>query len=363
MKKSLLSVLILSAGIAVQAQNNIHEGYHPNGDPFQPKPYAADFVSIPASFDNVYWWNQFKKGTEIDSAVFVKSDSLSGIIATPKPCTHRELPFVYKSTRDDVNQVLKYNFDLPYGVYAPIGVGFGEGNSLDLSQDNAFIAFTFKNTSTTTIDITVGLQDLNKNIVNSLPKTRKVAPGQIYTEEVKFTSIIAGEERNIKVNYNPKDYPAAPYYAKYPKDTCDRGLTPSKDSTFNFAITEAVTFTIVNHSILPGKNGEYDGFKPLPFKGTFEISKFRVGTYDSLLVTGLNDEDYISANKFNVYPNPVVAGGTINLSSEATNIKVMNVLGNIVLSSASAKQINVAMLNKGVYTITSSKGRSRFVVE
>ena len=346
MKKAILSVFSLCFGLTAFGQ--LMDGYHPT----ETNPYAADGFTNPISLDNVYWWKQTKLRDEtVDSAVFVTSDSVTNSIS--KKCTHRTLPFIYNWKRNTTSKSIDYTMNLPYGVYAPVGVGFGDGKSLDISKDPT-VAFTFKNTSDSTISLSVGLQDIDKNVVNSVPVPLTTYPGDTYKEEVKFGPIAPGATLEVVAVF--KSLTADPiYYANYPKDTCDRGGTPTRDIIFDIKKVAAVTFTVTNTGNAQAK----DGYKPYKFNGTFSISQFRVG---SALMVSLEDEFYTPSKKIALYPNPV-NGGLLNLESVAQHIKITDVMGNVVLTVPSAKEINVSTLAKGVYTLQSSLGRNRFVVE
>ncbi|MBC7388079.1 MAG: T9SS type A sorting domain-containing protein [Opitutaceae bacterium] len=360
MKKVLLSILTLCAGLSVQAQ--FDNGYFPE------RGYAMDYVSDAANVQNVYWWEQSK-----DTVVTVKVDSLK----VPSTCITTRKPFVYNWTRtagvsgDVASGFVSYTMNQTYGNYEPVGVGFGEHKILDISKDNAYLGFKFKNTSPYDIILQVGLQDSNKNIINSMVIMKsgvyspELVAGNSYHEQIQFT-LKAGGSVDTILNFNESRYPDyTPYYPLYAKGKCNISVNddpalpnPTRVRNFNYKILYAVTFTVVG-TIVPG--GNKDGYKPAPINGaTFQISKFRVGTMNTL---GINDNDELySTNVLSVYPNPVNSG-ILNLSSIALNIKVLDVLGNIMITSPSAKELNVSSLNKGVYTLQCSKGTSRFVVE
>ncbi len=356
MKKVLLSILTLCAGLSAQAQ--IEEGYFPE------RGYAQDYVTKSDNIKNVYWWEQSK-----DTVVTVKVDSLK----LPSTCNTYRKPYVYNWVRvpggtDLSSGYVSYTLNQTYGNYEPVGVGFGDHTVLDISKNNAYVGFKFKNTSAFDIKLQVGLQDSSKNIINSMVKkkagvfTPETDPKNFYLEQIEFV-LKPGASIDTVLDFNESVYPAyTPYYPLYTKTKCgisDVSTTakpnPIQVRNFKYNILSAVTFTVVN-----ALQRADDGYKPYAINNaTFQISKFRVGTMNGL---GLHDELAGSANLFSVYPNPV-NNGILNLNVVAQNIKVLDVLGNVLISSSSAKELNVSSLNKGVYTLQCSKGTSRFVVE
>lgn len=369
MKKVLLSILTLFAGLSVQAQ--FENGY------FSERGYAMDYVTDLQNVNKVYWWEQKTKDLKSDTSIFVRVDSLiDPLAALSKQCTTFMAPYVYKWVRvpqngtDLTSGYVSYTMNQTYGNYEPVGVGFGEGNVLDINNGNAFLGFKFKNTSSKPIKLQVGLQDANKHIINSMAKKvgSAIKPvtstGQIYTEQVEFV-LAAGASVDTVLDFNPKRFDGyTPYYPEYKKDECFRSLentptfpNPVRIRLFDYTKLYAATFTVVSTT---RKYDFEDSFKPNSIKNvTFQISKFRVGTQNGL---GLNDEESNISNILSVYPNPV-NNGLLNLNMVVQNIKVLDVLGNVVITSASAKEVNVSSLNKGVYTLQCSKGTSRFVVE
>ncbi|MBC7391135.1 MAG: T9SS type A sorting domain-containing protein [Opitutaceae bacterium] len=367
MKKVLLSILTLCAGLTSHAQ--IENGYFPE------RGYAMDFVTDAQNVNKVYWWNQDNPN---DTTVTVRVDRLIDVFNDI--CTTYRAPFVYNWVRvpmsgtDLHSGYVSYTLNQTYGNYEPVGVGFGEGNTLDISHNNAYLGFKFKNTSATTIVLQVGLQDINKHIINSMAVNTAtgVKPNTVvteaYKEQISFT-LDAGASVDTVLDFNESRYPSyTPYYPEYKKDDCNRSLSsttnvpnPTKIRNFDYTKLYAVTFTVVNEKVLYPYPGGEDGYKPdVLNNASFQISKFRVGIQNAL---GLNDDDQSSNTKvLSVYPNPV-NNGILNLSAIAQNIKVLDVLGNVMMTSSSAKELNVSSLNKGVYTLQCSKGTSRFVVE
>jgi len=85
--------------------------------------------------------------------------------------------------------------------------------------------------------------------------------------------------------------------------------------------------------------------------------------YQPILITDINTEDETTA-KINIYPNP--GNGTFNIITEngTYNLKVVDVLGNIVYnnvihisSNKTSKQLDISYLNKGVYFISLSNAQ------
>ena len=67
-------------------------------------------------------------------------------------------------------------------------------------------------------------------------------------------------------------------------------------------------------------------------------------------------------NPLVAYPNPVI-NGVINFDIEQTNVQLINTTGEIVLSNATTKQLNVSNIEKGVYSLKTDLGISKIVIQ
>jgi len=347
MKKVLLSGLALFAGLAASFGQSCSEGFFPELH------YAGDKFTKKTSWNNVYWWTQYKEVTNVQVDSLDEGDALT--------CHIDSLPFNYSWTRvlptGTTPGKIAFTLTQRYGKYEPVGVGWGTDKSgkqavLDLSGGNEKITFTFTNTSAYNVQLRVALQDSLKKSVNAYGDA---ADDEVYLDEATVSfDVNAGKSITKTVNFTPAGTDLA-YQSVYVYDACSVGTAFGKEKSFNPKIVSAVTFTVINQL----NSKAFDGYKPYTLNNaTFEISDFHVGA-PVVICTGLDDNN-ISGKSFKVVPNPATSYVEF---PEAQSVKVMDAMGKMVYSANTASRIDVSNLTKGVYVIQTSNGVSRFVVE
>ena len=328
MKKVLLSVFAM--GLAFAANSQCANGFFLYS--------AADDFNQVNQYNKVYWWTQTAPAP-VDT--FDGRDPVAG-------CTQGTANFAYTSQRLG-NGKLTYTITQPYGKYEPIGVGFGDGDSLDLSGGNAQVNIGFKNLYSADVHFSVALQDVKGVVLNA--KGNNGGTGNQYLDDVFTYTVAAGGTFSQKV-----DFTTGTYASSYTLDplNCEASTPNPADNSFDFTKVKAVVFTITTVA----NAGGADGYKPLGYQNAqFEISKFEVGG----CVTGISDGILSSSSGFAVYPNPAT-GDKVSFT-KAENVKVMDSMGKVVFSAPSASEVSISSFTKGVYVIQTSKGTSRFIVQ
>ena len=257
-----------------------------------------------------------------------------------------------------------YSLSQPYNASLPIGFDFGKGKSIDVGQGYAKLKLVLGANTDTSLYFLFTLKDAAGNIVNHVGPNSAVKDNW-YKDEIGF---VIDKGNAIRYNYNAAlgvknavqftqvgdsitvniDFTGA-YNGDYGSGT----------AKFNFDSTmlSEVLITVVNDH----QNAK-DGYNRYGLADAEVVfSKIVVGDIN-FTPLDLKDETLFAAKGFMVYPNPTKEG-TVHFNINAENVKVVDLLGNVVFSAASASEVNTASFNKGIYVVNSSKGTTRFVVE
>ena len=295
---------------------------------------------------------------------------------------------------------ISYDISQPAQEYNPIGLKFiSSGKSteqavLDMS-DYPQVSFTLKNTSSSTIEAQVYLEDIN-GITLKFDNTATV-DGDLYqymigaTMEGKYgtdynytgttiKSIAPSETFDFEYNFSNAtavDYISNPDSEfgcdNLPVYQCGDPETGNGDC-FDYTQVTAVYITIINND-----GGQYSRpeqcYTKEEFDGTVKISDIKIyGNYgsdaplpyffnyweecDKVLS---NESAELENNNVSFYPNP--ATDNVNFAKRLTNVEVYNAQGSLVETLGSANALNVASYEAGVYFIKATEGTSRVVVK
>lgn len=288
---------------------------------------------------------------------------------------------------------LDYVVSQPVGIYQPLGFGFGTirlsatdsiKQSINLSAEagkhmKAAISFNFDlaalATTTAGYKVKISLEDAMGKLIDSygvnggtenqykdelyvvISKAGKFSLGSSQTTlSAKAKMTIEGETDGVgTVTF---DFSGG-YGSKYrvitagpTKTNCPIPLPAVRG--FDSTKVAGVQITVVAQEQVAGNC--YQNVKLTDAK----VSITRVAVGD--LVAGNSDEQLFATKGFVAYPSPI-EGGDVNFSATAENVKVYDVVGNVVFSAPSASKVNVDSFSKGLYIVKSSKGSTRFVVK
>lgn len=352
MKKVLLSVFALSAGLTAMAQN----------------PGINDV----AAYDN------FKKASQYSNQYSIEvvgkedcSDATQNAykgIFTYSDKTVAADNFGLTVTRNMTEGQLELDVTQLYGKYEPFGFIFGTycpGNkdfTLDLSN-NAMLDFTVKVASFTDendgsgdptggegVQIKIQATDIN-DVTLAFDKSG-VGEAEAWRYEIGVTgdgsqaSNFGGSDHAVEgdvvhIQYDLKD-------AETANDAVD-GIDESK--TFDYSQVKAVKITFVSNN--KDKDG---GYKSYQSTGKYIITDFKLGD-----VTVLNTNKATATSAFSVAPNP--ASDNVTFGKTLTNVSVYNAQGKLVETLSSANSLNVSSYTEGVYMINATEGSARILVK
>lgn len=374
MKKTLLSILGLSAVLSLSAQSV--------------QPIVINHIVDKACFDDFKDGSKFVDGDNEYSAIDpgkkswkesgCKDDAGSEDTATAykgmywtesnSTCLNNE--FEASKTRNATDGSIDYLITQTEGAYEPFLMVFGAYSNagvkkeytIDLSAD-ANVSFDIVNKGTKSIRFQVQLQDVNGS---SLVYDKGVIgnEGAFYLYQIGYVQ--GGEKISNFIN-NP--IPAGETktfdydFADAIEGCLDNvvGGQGACAEDFDYSKVKAITFTVVDDA----NTGVEAGTGPATCKDycplaiseyPISIKNFKMG--DITLLSISKNEEVAS---FSVYPNPISESATF--SKEVTNVKVINSNGILVDSFDSATTINTANYKAGIYMINTDQGSVKVVVE
>lgn len=357
MKKVLLTALSLGAALLANAQGIKKEA----------PGYAFDNFSTVSEFGltgglGIYFWR----------------DTLNNAM----PYIQDKVEYtdgVYKVEKTRLGDgKLSYTVSQPYGRYEPFGVGFGEGQSIDLSGGGylkAKVGFKFDLSTLPTqgIRVKMALKDAGDKLIDS--KGTNAGTGDQYKDELFFTvskngvyaangTAAAGAITIVKdvvdpsvsyVTFNFEDG----YYANY--STISTAACPVfLPATTGFDASKVTSLQI---TVVHGFQISTDCYQPRELGGVkFDMTSLVIGDIANAI-----EDSKLSTSNISLSPVPA-NGGFVSFKSNGQNVtvenvRIMDVIGNVVYSAPSASQINVDQFKKGLYVVQTSKGTSRLVVE
>jgi hypothetical protein len=361
MKKVLLSVLALSAGLGVMAQ-----GISPTGayDDFKKASADADEYSI------VTTEKQCAPNTSEDAYMGIFTYSNKDVVADGFGLT--------VSRNMDAGQ-LDLNVIQLKGKYEPFGFIFGtycvDGSEKDFTLDlskNAIIDFSVKvntftdfvseggGTPTNDKGVQIKIQATDINGVSLVFDKKSLTETKVADNAWKYeigvsgdgsqpsnnflsgsNSLKAGE--SVHISYNLKD--AVPG-----NDDSNAPATDGRE--FDYSKVAAIKITFAN-----ANKDTKSGYDPYKSEGSYTITNFKLGSLEGDEVATKSAVKLETA----VYPNP--ATSVVNFGRTLTNVSVYNSNGILVETLNSASSINVESFKAGVYLINSTEGSTRFVVK
>lgn len=258
--------------------------------------------------DGIYWWGKAALGVNPNNA------------NDPNNTVDCYLNNKYAITRPG-NGKLQLSVSQGSECWEPMGVS----TVLDLSADATF-EVSITNNSTTAIYFDIYIADANKKIINCSSTNANFS----------LTNIPAGATQVLKGDFKGGKHKA------YPGPTYTTGLDLSK-------VVE-VDFTVVN-----AEQPETNNWGPLPISDvSVSINYLKVGK------AGANSVAEVKAADYSVYPNPT-NGDQITFSKILSNVKLVDASGAVVLSAASASELNISALTAGFYFLQSDQGAVKVV--
>lgn len=239
------------------------------------------------------------------------------------------------------------------GSYHPVGVGFGSNASggqytIDMSAaDGDTVYFEAENVSNQDLNVRVGLKDVNNNLIDTKSGTPLTnIPAGIIDMVIPKYSI-----RSKKFVYH------GGYYAEWGDvNKCTDWADPNNKSKpcaikkFDFAKVVGANITI--NSTNPGNVGITNA--------ELRIRKMEFGK-KPVLVT-IYEEENMADQTLIVSPNPAT-GAWVQFNHVLDRCVVLNAEGQVKLEKQYVDKLDVSMLKSGIYSIVSSSGTRKLVVE
>lgn len=372
MKKVLLAILICSYYFAFSQ-------FIEPGDPYN-KYYSESDYLISNNFRKIY----YSKDTISNNVRYFKADRAikkvlnNGVFSSQK----------IKSGDNS----LSYTVSQPYGITIPhVNLCCGEGKRIDINNsqlpnisleftpDSASLANTYSGRG---IKIKFSLTDIHGTRLDH--KGDNAGTSSQFKDEISIYISKTGEfiipsslptgtitTQKYGTSRITIDFSQA-YEAVYPKldslsytwdESCigdiigDGGVKGASKPKTNFDYSNIASFQMTFTDLIWNAGDCYYHYELTNFK--FELSNINIACSD---VLGNDKEKILNKHEFIAYPNPT-KGGFIQLSATATNIRIYDSFGTEVFSANTASEINVDEFRKGLYTILSSKGTTRFVLE
>lgn len=320
MKKLAYALLLLSFSSFAQLQ----PGYHPE------QGYAYEDFGTADEYPNLKWSNLGTHSYTIDSSY--------GLVNPV--CVKKLGSYSFNLERLPTTKVGSLTINQAYGSYDPVLLDFGtdpngKKYTLDLSHNNAFLSFQIKNTSDSIIKIWLYVYDSTGHKVNSVGKHTR---NQDYLDFTWF-DILPNETLTKVIDFN-----ADAYESLFDTSNCNSGFTLGRSMVFKSSIVSGIGITVINY-----KTNANDMYKSFKLRNVgLEIKGLGIGS--PVIINTLPQDKPSGSISF--YPNP--ATEKIFFTERLENIVLKDMAGNIALLSESASELNLSMLPKGVYILSSS---------
>lgn len=191
-------------------------------------------------------------------------------------------------------------------------------------------------------------------------KTKGIASQEVADELVKFMRI------NYEVGIDPFDKSVF-YFGDADPQTIPGGGTEDGFSITDMSdFAEDFSYTSDIRSGIDGKHLGSLAWYPdelAAYNSEAELTRVK-NAYNGIFTNGINDGNGSSTSLLAVYPNP--ASNDFKLNVDATNISVLNSLGQQVLSVRDYRagtSISIETLTKGLYFVTDGVSSSKLIVE
>ncbi len=234
--------------------------------------------------------------------------------------------------------------------YQPVGVGFGEycnGSTLsayvlDLSTTSKTVTFDFKNTSAT-YDYVVQVQ-------------MQTADGKVYAiNNGQVTGPNPNNDYLYTIQFNAAKGTTTAFSQNFANALLGAyGSNHTAPVAADFSLIKAISITVVNASVNAS-------FQPYALAAaTFTIDNLKIGDQTTLGVAASTNAAQANIASSKLYPNPVSEQANVELKlNSVSDVKVTlsDIMGKEVMTIAQGTMdnvnapINVANLNKGVYTV------------
>jgi len=305
--------------------------------------------SLPGLNKSGYAYEDFGSSTEYQYITW-GDPAFSGAheVTVDSVCNKFTDYFTYNMVRVPAEKKGVLHVTQPYGQYLPVSLTFGHKSNgkpetLNL-KGSTYLKFTVKNTNAYPLTVFVGLLDEDSHVVDAIGTSPVM---QIYLDDIRI-QLAPGETKDVALDFNTNAYDA-----QYDDmQDCDIAVMSGKGLLFDNKRVAGAFFTVVNGMTA----GPIDGYKSFKLQdATLEFSEILIGDGKAKakwVTTGLEEE--ISENIAQMcYPNP--ATNNLYFKKELSNVKLTNVLGEVVASSNSASQMPLNGIEKGVYLLSSSE--------
>jgi hypothetical protein len=341
-----------------------------------------------------------------DSATDYIDPSNSGLgIYLSKDTLNTSVKYIYwfKQKRDGIlkasksktgNGVVSYTVSEPYSLFIPqVGVSFGDGKSIDLSNPGSLkvtIGLKFDLTSLANtisgVAILFRIKDIKGKVIDSKGPNGGLV-NQYKDQITLFVDKLGNcslpyftENNSIKITTRLTE-PGLTYVSIDFNNGGYGNVYADVDTVNQYCSAESWRYTKTPEAFVPITG--FDSSHVAGFQMTFlersqlasdcyfnfaltdlkfDLTEFQIGSDNGGVITAANQDKVANNHTFLAYPNPIISGN-LKLSEIAENVKVYDALGIEVFSSNTASEINIDEFRKGLYTIKSSKGFARFVVE